>query len=420
MSRRGAKIKIMKQKDKNGEDDKKDLLKMFNQITGVCDADRLIIIPKIDKIYKSVVEYNKLYSVLLNFPTFTDQFKDYSFWFDDIKEFLQKLIKSLDVDITKKYGDPLETTDMPWHTMDDAKLNVFYKDLKDNDFLKKMIITGNNLAPYKRYLVGSVSNVLDDAFIYREPGLTLTPLSFSTLDLKVIWGTADINNKAKQFILSILKHTYKIGIEVYDIITSPDVDIKKFSKILVDSIGKMKKQIPRCDKAFKIIENSVSMLESNFKSYFRGSVEAGNPSIIIESFIVDISTSQKASPTVAREFREIVAFLKQNSAQNNDPKVKRLFSMLNNQFASLDAEMGVKTTSAPVKDDFDLDIEKDLQMERDLELAAESLADNLVTELPSSSHQDDEKKEEVLEEVVIASDDDDYEKISASICNLKL
>lgn len=331
---RSGKVKVMKVST-TSDADVKDLQKMFSQITGSSDAEREVLVPKITKIYKNLSEYTKLYNILLGNEAFTKQFSEYSFWFDDIKTFLESLKTSTNLDVTRKYSS--EQSD--FHTMEDKKLNDFYKSLKENTAMKKIIITSSNLAPYKKHLS---AEAMDDVFIKREPGIILQPLAFTTLDLKLIWSIEGFSEKAKTFVLSILRRSYTIGMELYDIITSPDVDIKKFSKILVDSIAKMKKQIPRCDKAFAIIENSVQMLEENFKSYFRGSVEAGNPSIIIESFIIDISTSQKAGPSVTNEFRRIVSFLKEKGAQNTDPKVKKLFGMLNSQFSSMDSELGVK------------------------------------------------------------------------------
>jgi hypothetical protein len=134
--------------------------------------------------------------------------------------------------------------------------------------------------------------------------------------------------------------------DMHDLVTSPNVDIKKFSSVLVDSIAKMKTQIPRCNKAFAIIENSVSTLENNFKTYFRGSVEAGNPNIIIESFIGDIIKEQKADASISYEFKQIISYLKQKSAGNNDPKIKKLFGMLNMQFSSLDELSDIKGESS--------------------------------------------------------------------------
>ena len=333
---------IKKSVSSASNEDMKDLNKMFSQITGTSDADREVIIPKISLLYKNIVEYNKVFNILLNFKQFTDNFAEYNFWFEDIKEFLTKLNETSGVDLNTKYidsgtGDQIE---QKYHSLEDKELNDFYKKLKDNAQIKQIIITSGNLSPHKKYIADAAA--LDDAFIIREPGITLQPFAFSTMDLKIIWNSGTPNDKARKFVLSIIRHVYNIGITIYDLITSPDVDIKKFSKILVDSIAKMKKQIPRCDKAFAIIENSVSLLEDNFKNYFRGSVEAGNPSIIIESFIVDISTTQKANSATAAEFRRIVTFLKEKSSNTADPKVKKLFSMLNSQFSAMDRELGIK------------------------------------------------------------------------------
>ena len=334
-----TKVKTMKVSGTSDED-VKSLNKMFSQITGASDAERDVLIPKINTIYKSIIEYNRLYNIILNYKPFTSQFEEYSFWFDDISTFLKDLIKTTDTDIKKKYEETNETI---YYNLDDKDLNVFYKNLKDNTCIKKMIITGSNLAVFKKHL--TEPNKLDDCFINREPGITLQPLAFSTLDLKLIWNSENINERDKKIVLTILSHTLSIGIALYNIVTSPDVDIKKFSKILVESIAKMKKQIPRCDRAFAIIEKSVLLLETNFKTYFRESVEASNPNIIVENFILDISTSQKAGPSVANEFKRIVMFLKEKSGSNNDPKVKKLFEMLNTQFSAMDTELGVKDSS---------------------------------------------------------------------------
>lgn len=343
MGRKGGSAKILKVKVKSTNDnDVKSLNELFSQVTGQSDPERAVILPKINKLFKNIVEYNKLFTLLLSFKPFTDEFSEYQFWFDDIKKFLENLVKTTEVNLIQKYDDDIEQT---YHKLDDKDLCKLYKDLKDNAYLKKVIITGSRLSAYKSHI--SEVDKMDSVFVQKEPGLTLQPLAFSTLDLKIIWMTAGV--KAKKFILSIIRHAYLIGIDCYGIVTSPDVDIKKFSKILITSISKMRQMIPRCDKAFAVIEKSVQMLEDNFSNYFKGSVEAGNPSIIIESFIVDISTTQKSSPIVTAEFQRIVAFLKNRSSQNKDPKIKKLFSMLNNQFASVDTELGVK----PVPEEVD-------------------------------------------------------------------
>lgn len=334
--------KIIKKKiNLAGNDDIKDLNKMFSQLTGSSNAECGVLIPKINSLYRNIIEYNKLYNLFLSFKPFTEQFTEYPFWFDDITLFLKELIESTSVDLTKKYD---ASYDHAYYHMDNQKLNAFYKTLKDNNAIKQIVITSSNLSVYKKNI--SELDNLDDAFIKREPGITLQPMAFTSLDLKVMWSSDSMNDKAKKFMLSIIRHTYLIGINVYDTLTSPDIDIKKFSKLLIGSIAEMKKQIPRCDKAFNLIEKSVTLLETNFKSYFRGSVEAGNPSIIIESFIVDIASTQKAGPGITAEFNRIIMFLKEKTSQNTDPKVKELFRMLNNNFSAMDKELGVTPTDS--------------------------------------------------------------------------
>ena len=94
----------------------------------------------------------------------------------------------------------------------------------------------------------------------------------------------------------------------------------------------MKKQIPRCDKAFDIIAKSVNMLEDKFDGYYKTSVEAENPSIIIESFIIDVSMSQKSNASITAQFRKIIMHMKKQASNTNDPRVSKLFGILNNQF----------------------------------------------------------------------------------------
>lgn len=340
---RGRNNVVIKKISTVSKDDSDTLNTMFAQMTGAHDAEPDVIIPKIINTYKKIIKYNILFNTLLNFKEFTDRFTDYPEWFSEIKLFLSKLLETTKTDITKNYD--LEILEL--YKKDVKDLNEFYKDLKNNEYLKKIIITGSNLSSFKKYLK---DNEEDDSFINREPGITLKPLDFSQFDLKLIWNSENMTPLVKKFVLSIIKHAYKIGIELYDIVTSPDIDIKKFSKILVESISKMRKQIPRCDKAFDVIENSVKLLESNFTSYYKSSIEAENPSVIVENFIVDISTSQKANAVVTAQFRQIVAYLKQRGAQNNDPKVKKLFGMLNTQFSAIDKELGVKEVKEEPRD----------------------------------------------------------------------
>ncbi len=353
---RGGTVKIKKISTVS-KDDAESLNKMFEQMTGLSNADPEVIIPKILKVEHIIVKYYKLFSILVNFSEFKTLLSEYDEWFKDIESFLENLKETTHINPSENYSHEDINNILKLQNENVETLNKKYKNLKENSFVKQIIITCSNLENYKTHIKDKDN--LSDKFIKREPGLSLIPFSFSTMDLKILWSLNELSSQGKKFLLSIVHYSYTIGRDLYEIVSSPDVDIAKFSSILVESITKMRKQIPRCDKAFDVIENSVKMLESNFTTYYRCSVEAENPSIIVESFIIDVSTSQSASPLVNSQFKKIVTYLKQKSSGINDPKIKKLFGMLNTQFSAMDAELGVKPDSNPAEEQTDDDEDKD-------------------------------------------------------------
>ena len=324
MSRR---VKMKSALPKGSGEDVQMLNSMFDQMTGASHADPSIIKPKYEKIKASLTKFCKVFELLLNFKNFSENFPECQKGFAEIKTFIDKIRSEYD----------LAKTEIKTDSEDEKKeINEKFAKLKDSAEVQQIIITSSILGKHKKYLEDKDN--LSDEFIRREPGLSMEPFPFSSLDLKKIWVSDNFNDMTKKFILRILSHLYKLGYEIYDLVTSPNVDIKQFSQVLIRNIGMLKKQIPRCDKAFDIISDSVMMLEGNFKGYYKTSVEAENPSIIIESFIVDVSMKQKSNANITRQFRKIIMFMKKKSADNNDPRVKKLFSILNSQFSLMEKE----------------------------------------------------------------------------------
>ena len=328
------KTRVLK-KNISNDTDTSELNDLFEQMTGSQNADPDIIIPKIIKISELINKIIKLYNMLLKFDDFINSFNECTENFKEIEGFVKKLV---DLNTTIETVDKLKLM-----TNDD--INKKFNDIKNAKEIQSLIITSSNLSIHKRFIIDK--NNLKDEFIKREPGLVYTPLVFSKLDFKFLWNSPKITDMAKKYLLSIISYTFNISLELYDIITSPNIDIKKFSKVLLLNIDKMKKMIPRCDKAFDVIKNSVEMLEDNFKGYYKSSVESANPSVIIESFIVDVSLTQKSNATITGQFRKIIMHMKKQAANNTDPRVKKLFKILNSQFDLMAKSTGVE----PVDDD---------------------------------------------------------------------
>lgn len=321
-------------------DETESLNDMFSQMTGLKNSDPDIIIPKLCSLLTKLQKYSKVYKLLLGFKEFISKFSEYTAEFDSITTFIKKLDDVCDIASSEKNK---------YAEMSADEINTMYKTLKTATEVKSVVITSSNLGHHKKSLMNKES--LCDDFIKREPGVTYKPLHFTNLDLKVLWTSNNLTKMDKTYILNILSHTYLIGTEVYKLISSPDIDIRKFSNTILSSIEQMKKQIPRCDKAFDIIANSINTLETNFDTYYKSSVESENPSIIIESFILDVSLNQSANATITSQFRKIIMFIKKKASNTTDPKIKQLFKILNGQFAKMEKETGTDETEDAIPSD---------------------------------------------------------------------
>lgn len=382
---------------KHLQNDANEIQQMFDQMMGTSNADVEVIAPKMAKICNYLVRCVKVISILSSFDGFWSYFPHHQHWKKELLDFLDSAKMSLDLDTNHTYSEndfiPDEynklldpKTDLEMYKRIQAQVNEKYNQIKNADCVKHLVDSADNLAQYKAALIQiyipkeererrenaqknkeeskdqnditlpeQTGTMKSDEFIFKEPGTTLKPLTFTTLDLKYIWAEENIDQTGRKMVLKILAHIYWIGIDIYDLVTSPDVDIHRFSAMLIESISTFRKRIPRCQNAFRIIENSVQLLEKNFKRYYRDSKEANNSNLLMEMFILDVAQTQKADPKVLIEFRTIINYLRKSVNGSNDPRVKSLIKMLDNNFNLISQEMK--------KENIDLDSMEDLTEE---------------------------------------------------------
>jgi hypothetical protein len=240
-------------------------------------------------------------------------------------------------------------------------MNDIYKSLKHNEYVERFIVLCGNLKQYSRYFENK--DDLKDNFIGLEPGLSFRIFDFSSFDLKKLWASNRITPVVKKYVLSILNLLYLDIHRIYDITTSPDVDIDKFTTVLMSSIGQLRKQpgLHRCNSAFNRIETSVELLKSKFTGYYRESIASANPNMLIESFIIDVSNQGSANATLTREFRQIIQYMHKisnNAGKNQDPNIKKLFAILNKNFAVVEKKT-LPADEIKSMDDMDLTLKDD-------------------------------------------------------------
>lgn len=239
-------------------------------------------------------------------------------------------------EFTQKADELLE--DLKQHQYEKDSLKDNYAKFKDGKAIQECIMICAALSDYKADLADK--NKLSDRFI-KNMTMGTRIMKFSNMDLSIIWNNPEVPNDVKQYIIKWLHLMYKTALEIYQISSSPDIDIDKFSEVIMNALDQVSKQpeLHRCTKAFAKIRSSVGLMKNNFGDYYKDFVQSRNPSTLIESFIVDVSSSQDTDATTARQFRQIISYFNKTSAQSNmknDPRMKVLFDTMNANLTKLE------------------------------------------------------------------------------------
>lgn len=349
---RGQKVKMIKQNI-----DQEGMAEMFNQLLG--DEKSLDINIIKDKYFKLKTNIERIYKLLDSFhntiyvKVINDTFKT-DIYKQNIKGFIEDCKTLIQEDIP------------------DEKLIRYYKFIKEHKIIKDCIHICKNLIIYKKFI--SDNDNLSDKFIKSSKTHELVIFPFCNFDIKMIYTHIKIDDSVSKYLLIFLNMLFKTTHEIYEIITSPDIDISKFADIIVNSIKQAKKMIPRANRAFKKIEESVELLKNNFQNYYKDFISTQNPTIILENFILDCSkdNSEDVDIELARQFKRIVMFYqKKSQGKIKDPRIKQLFEMLNKNFDMLNVkETDIKKEDEEedeenIDDDYDnieeIEIESKLQ-----------------------------------------------------------
>jgi hypothetical protein len=363
-----------------------ELIDLFNQMCGAGEPDPNIVVPKYEKLLE---EAKKITNMLLDFSRspFAKVFRsDYNTAFDEIANYATESLKELDeLTLEENKNDVLSGEDLKGLNENQSEIAKYIASINskyDLDELKEAYGGLKECRPIQEAIM-MTRNIKDvlmmekerrktqkhdleerDAlsllFITKCEGDSLTLFQFSSLDFKQITYNEDFfTPDLKKYVLLFLHLLYKKGLEIVRLITAPDIDVDKFSEVLVRNIGEVRKRIPRCDKAFDKIANSVNLLRGNFDDYYKDFVISQNPGIIIENFVGDVAKDSSADVQTTMQFRQIIKFYKQQMAGKvNDPKVKKILSMVG---ANLDVlEQETKSYEKEKKDDEPPEPERDM------------------------------------------------------------
>lgn len=343
----------------------KQLIELFNQMVGTSAPDPNVVIPKYDKLMDLL---RGTVSILHDFvrtspPFLRDEFPR---GVEEIEQFVTKSLEDLKgftlqerTDNTLS-GEQLNQVNANPELMNKIMENLgikynidelgdTYKNLKDSELVKSMIMTYRQLKEalaaeierqkIKTELLDKEHDLADKSklkagFIKKSLGDVLHLFSFSSLNFKELYMSTYIGSQTApksmyNTVLFVLYLIYNRCDQIYRLVSSPDIDVDKFAEALVANIQTIKKQIPRCDEAFNKIEESVNLLRENFGGYYKDFITSQNPGIIVENFVLDVAKDSKANFKVTQQFKQIIAFYKKRmQGQIKDPKIKRIFDLV--------------------------------------------------------------------------------------------
>jgi hypothetical protein len=319
----------------------KDVLDMFQGVLGTAEGSATLSIthPKYVKIQTHVERFIKLLEAFHS--------SNLMGMFQGPKEHLCNYIEALKNQYTESFTAPdfsqwvssivfmpEDYAKIPPELV--AKFGESFTVVKKCSIVNTVIVTCKNLIAHKKSIENG--NALKDKFITKGAGMTFAPLpDLPQINFKQIYIDDRLSGIDKEFILVILHKMYTISHDVYDAISSPDVDVDEFVSVIMSSIGDVKKHIPRCDQAFQKIIDSVDLLKGNFNGYYKDFAASGNPTIIMENFVLDVSKGTTSSPAITSQFRRIIShYRKLASQQASNPKLQSLFAQVDANFQELE------------------------------------------------------------------------------------
>ncbi len=323
----------------------RDVLDMFDGVLGAGDVDLNILDAKYKQLRTHVDRFLTLLEALLAYEGFRGLTHD--------SELLAGFVRALRAQFAENFSamlpPPAHTAAAslaldadPYAGIPKDVCDAFVRDAraaKESNLVKIILVTCGNLVPFKTLIENPEE--LKDRFLVSSAGSQLCPLPDLPLNFRALY-TGFSRQEDKHFLLVVIHKLYRISHDVYDAYRLPEVDVDKFSHIIVDSVGLVKKQLPGCEEAFRRITDSVDLLKGRFNDYNTEAVASGNPGVIMENFVLDVAKEQtNASSSLTRQFRKIISHYKKQAskhASSMDPKLRTVFDQVNKNFTELDRQ----------------------------------------------------------------------------------
>lgn len=321
------------------------LAEIFNQMLGAGTVNVNVAYPRYERIRKTLDNLLKLFDMFAGSPLFNAD----AAYADNCQE-IREFTKSGRAQIERLFSVDLKAYEWNYNLVGDedrAKFTEVYTACKKSDLVNTFIIMCDRLLTYKNYIRDA--NALDHKFISCMPGTSWVPFPFTGMNIKALVdgllaprpGVQTVGDPTLnvRYVLIVLNKAYQLSHNLWEEITSPDVDVNQFSSLIMNNIDAIQRhpKLSRCRQAFQKIKDSVSLLQQRFSGYYRDFVSTQDSTIMMQHFILDVSKNTQADPEVTRQFRQIISYYREVAQQQiKNPKVKMLFDKVSESFRELE------------------------------------------------------------------------------------
>lgn len=396
MPGRGGKLKTVRQTVGNA-----DIQEMFSAMMGQGSKDYQIVWPKFKKVRHHTGRAIRILEWLASRP-----------WLERLFPEEQKIIQDYAAQLSREYAehfggvpdldrhlDPLQAQALGGDTESQLELTPnfervpaeeleafgeAYTKCVESDLVKTFVVTCRNLTDHKAALEDK-ENL--DKHILLGAGLAFAPFpQLPAANFKAFFHHVGLTVGERETIMIFLHKLYHVTHDVYEAASLPDVNVDDFVEVIMGSMDDLKRHIPRCDDAFAKIRDSVELLRGNFGRYHRDMKQAGNPSIIMENFVIDVSeNSSGTSVRVKQQFKKIIGhYRKLAQSRPMDHRAKSLFGEIDRNFSELERREGAvpdeeETAGDPVSKSAAATAAADDPVSKSAAAAPPAAADDLVS-----------------------------------------
>jgi hypothetical protein len=313
-----------------------DLADMFNQMLGADSVNVTIAYPKYTQLKQTCETIAGVLSLIANSP-FMCKTPAAAAWRDELVNYVNSMRAATDTLFKINYDEYVWNLELLSKSQKDL-FNQAYIAVKKSSLVADMISCCDKLTPYKTNF--DDQDTVNHLFIMNMAGVEWMPFSFAQLNLKEIFSMEGVGDNTVRFFMITVHKVYHLTRKVWDIVSSPDIDVNQFVDVIMTNIEYIQKrpELSRCKKAFAKIRSSVNLLKDRFGSYYRDFIRTKESTIIFEHFILDVSSSTNVDPQEVAQFRIIIDYYRKIAQQQStNPKIKAMFEKVEATFKEMEA-----------------------------------------------------------------------------------